>query len=234
MKFSVVIPVYNEEGSLSEQFLSLKGAMDRLGDSYELIFVNDGSGDGSPEILKGFCAQCSNVSVINMPAHRGKSYALQAGFDSAKGELIITMDADLQYDPSDILRLLNRIEEGFDVASGCRYDRKDAAVKVLAAKVAGSIRKLLTKEKIHDLGCPFRMFKAEILRDIYLSGGMHRFFTFIAEKKGYRVAEVKVAHYRRKYGKSKYGLFKRGYEGAVDLMRIYFLDINKLMKRPQR
>lgn len=231
LKFSIVIPIYNEEETVVPLYLSLKRVMDRMEQSYEIIFVNDGSTDNSLGVLNSIDSKPANLIIVNLNKHSGQSAALQAGFDIAEGELIITMDGDLQNDPEDIPKLLEKMKEGFDVVCGWRYNRIDPFSKVFPSKIASTFLRIITRENIHDFGCTLRIFKKEILKNVYLSGGMHRFFVLIMFKLGYKIGEVKVKHYPRRFGCSKYNISNRLLQCLIDSMRILLFDIKKLMKR---
>lgn len=231
LRFSVIVPIYNEEDSIRRLYYSLKNVMDRIGQSYEIIFINDGSDDSSCEVLDSIELKSANLVVINLNKRSGQSAAMQAGFDIAQGELIITMDGDLQNDPEDIPGLLDKLEAGYDVVCGWRYDRKDSWRQIVSSKVANIIRKIFTEEPVHDVGCTLRIFKKEVLQNVYLTGGLHRFFTLIVSKLGYKIGELKVRHHHRKFGKTKYNIPDRLQEGIIDLIRISLCDIHKLMRR---
>lgn len=231
IKFSVVIPIYNEEKAIALLYPALKKVMDGMGQSYEVIFINDGSTDRSLEVLKTLDLRPANLVIVNLDKHRGQSATLQAGFDVAQGTLIITMDGDLQNDPIDIPALLNKMKNGYDVVCGWRYDRKDPWTKLLSSRIANDLRRIVTKEKIHDVGCTLRVFKRECLKGIYLSGSMHRFFTLIMFRLGYNIGETKVKHHPRKFGRTKYNISNRLLKGLVDLVRILLFDIYTLIKR---
>lgn len=230
IKFSIVIPIYNEEGSIEPLYFSLKKVMEKLKQSYEIIFVNDSSTDRSLQALNGINTIPANLIIVNLCRHSGESAALQAGFDIARGEIIITMDGDCQNDPEDIPDLLNKMDAGLDVVCGWRYSRKDPWDKVVASKIANSARRIIMKEKIHDVGCTLRVFKRSVLKNVYLSKGMHRFFTLIMAKLGYRIGEIKVRHYPRRSGRSKYHIWNR-LRGIMDLITISKSDIYELTKR---
>lgn len=231
LKFSVVIPIYNEEESVIRLYSSLKDVMDRIGQSYEIIFVNDGSKDKSFEVLNSIDPKPASLVIVNLKKRCGQSTALQTGFDIACGELIITMDGDLQNDPEDIPKLLDKMKRGYDIVSGWRYDRKDPRRKILASKIANITRRIIVKEKIHDVGCTFRIFKRRVLRDVYLSNGLHRFFTLIMARKGYNITETIINHRPRKFGRAKYNICDRLFKGLIDFTRILLLDMHSLVRR---
>jgi glycosyltransferase involved in cell wall biosynthesis len=229
-KFSVVIPVYDEEQSLVPLCRSTRKMMERLSEPYEIIFVNDGSRDKSLEVMRGLGIVSAGVVVVDLVRHSGKSAALQAGFEAARGEWIITMDADLQNDPEDIPGLLVKLGEGYDVVCGWRRNRRDPWRQRAASALAGALRRMFTQEPLHDVGCPFRIFRRSVLREVYLSGGLHRFFTLIVKKLGYRIAEVEVRHHPRLFGKTKFRNGIRLLEGIRDLLLLSFCDVRNLMR----
>ncbi len=231
LKFSVVIPIYNEEGSIRQICFSLKNAMDKLGRPYEIIFVNDGSDDKSLSVLNSVDLRLPDLVVVNLKKHSGKSQAMQAGFDTAQGELIITIDGDMQYEPNDILRLLEKMEEGYDAVCGWRYKRNDPWIKKISSKIAVTARRHITGERLHDPACNLAIFKKDVLKNIYLSKGMHRFIMLIVFKLGYKVGEVKVGHCQRRFGESKYNIHNRLFEGIIDLALLSLFDIRQLIKQ---
>lgn len=234
MKYSVIIPICNEEGSILSLYNSLKGVMSRLNESYEIVFVDDGSTDSGLQRLKNIQAKSNNLVIIVLEKHFGKSEALQAGFDNAEGEIYITLNGDGQDDPKEIPAMLNKMEEGYDVVFGWRHRMRNSFRKKLASKIANIVRRLITRVNIHDVGCALRVFRKKDIEDACLSGGLHRFFSTIMLQLGYRVGEVKVNHYPRKSGVSKYGIFDRLKEGLIDCFRITFIDINILMKHKRQ
>ncbi len=230
IKFSVIVTVYNEERSVIPVYYSLKKVMDIIGESYELIFVNDGSRDKSLEVLKSIKLSPANLIIVDLAKHRGQSTAMQAGFDSAGGEMIITLDGDLQNEPEDIILLYDEMIKGkYDIICGWRYLRKDPLNRLVISKIACILLRAITKENIHDFGCSLRIFKREVLSNIYFSGGMHRFFVLIMHKLGYKIGEIKVTHNHRRFGKSKYNLHNRLFECLVDFTRILLFDTRKAL-----
>ncbi len=218
LKFSIVIPVYNEEYSVILLYFSLKNVMDKINQPYEIIFVDDYSVD---DTLGALGKIGENLIIAGLNSHYGQSIALQAGFDLAQGEFIITMDGDLQDDPENIPKLLDKMtKEGYDIVCGWRYNRKDPLSKIFISKIAWALRRVITKEQIHDFGCTLRVFKKEILKGVYLSSGMHRFFALIMFKLGYKIGEIKIEHYPRRFGKSKYNIHNRVFECIRDFTRI--------------
>jgi len=209
MKYSIVITVYNEEQAVGFLYSSLKDVMDKIGSPYEIVFVDDCSTDRSLEKLKNISLNPANLTIVTFKKRYGQSTAMQAGFNVAKGELIITMDADLQNDPKDIPKLLEKMEEGCDVVCGWRYNRRDPWSKVFVSKVICATRRIITKENIHDFGCSLRVFKKELLIHVYFSKSIHILLPLIMFQSGFKIGEAKVTHYPRRFGISKYNMFNR-------------------------
>lgn len=228
LDFSVVIPLLNEAESLRPLYEKLNQILPSLG-KYELIFVDDGSTDNSFSILTELHAQDQNVKVIQLRRNFGKSDALAAGFNQAKGKIVVTLDADLQDDPSEIPALINKLKDGFDLVSGWKYERKDALPKRMASRIFNKVASVLTGIPIHDFNCGLKAYKVEVVRDIQLYGELHRYIPALAYWKGYKVGEVKVKHHPRKYGKSKFGM-ERYLRGFFDLFTVIFLT--KYTRRP--
>ncbi len=220
MKYSAVIPVHNEEESVLPLYKRLKAVLDSLGESYEILFVDDASTDTSLATLEKLRSAAPQLVILPHKTRRGQSAALQTGFDAARGELIITLDGDLQNDPEDIPKLLEKLKEGYDVVCGWRKNRNDPFVRKISSRVANTVRQLLLGETIHDVGCSLRVFKRKVLEKVILGGEDHRFFTAFAAKYGFRVGEVEVRHTPRRYGHSKYDTWKRAWKGCSDLIRI--------------
>ncbi len=222
-KLSVVIPVYNEKDNIMPLYEELKEVLNSLNLSYEIIFVDDGSTDGSGEILDEIAEKDETVMVIHFRRNFGQTAAISAGFDYADGEVIITMDADLQNDPHDIPRLLEKIEEGYDIVSGWRKDRKDPYwSRVFPSNVANWIISKITGVYLHDYGCTLKAYRREIAKELKLYGELHRFIPALASEIGVRIAEIPVNHRPRYKGKSKYGL-TRIFKVLLDLMVVKFL-----------
>ena len=220
---SVLVPVYNEEGNLSLLYEKLMTALKKAGRPYEVIFVDDGSSDGTMEILLDLREKNPNVKIVSFSRNFGQTAALSAGIDVAKGDILIPMDGDLQTDPEDILTLLQKIEEGYDVVSGWRKDRKDPFLtRRLPSKIANKIISLSGGVYLHDYGCTLKAYKRDILKNIKLYGEMHRFIPIYARWIGARVSEVPVRHFPRGSGSSKYGI-SRIFKVILDLMVVKFL-----------
>jgi glycosyltransferase involved in cell wall biosynthesis len=229
VKISVIIPVFNEEENVSLLHESLAASLSALGAGYEIIFIDDGSTDNSLSELKKLKAEDENVKLIEFTKNFGQTSAWDAGIKLARGEYLITMDADLQNDPSDIPKLLKKIEEGYDVVSGWRVDRKDTFFKRIFSSFANTLRRFLIKEEIHDSGCSLKIYKRECFDGLNLYGEMHRYITAILAIRGFNTGEIKVKHSPRRHGKTKYGT-KRLFKGFLDLFTVYFL--NRYLSRP--
>lgn len=226
---SIILPIYNEEGNIGPLFERLLPVLDGLGQPYEVIAVNDGSSDGTSGKLAAVAEAHPQVRVVEFVRNLGQTAAMQAGFDHSSGEVIIPLDADLQNDPADIPRLLTCLEDGCDVASGWRKDRKDAGSRVLPSKVANALISRLSGVRLHDYGCSLKAYRREVINNVRLYGEMHRFIPIYAAWEGARVAEVPVTHHPRRSGSSKYG-FNRIFKVLLDLCVICFM--NRYMVKP--
>jgi glycosyltransferase involved in cell wall biosynthesis len=204
---SVVIPVYNEEDSVLPLYQSVCRACDLLGEPYEVIFVDDGSRDKTFDVLRGIYAHDDRVKVLSFRKNSGQTAAMAAGFEYAGGDLIVSMDGDLQNDPVDIPRLLSKLREGFDVVCGWRKSRQDKFwTRRLPSVVANWIIGRVTGVGIHDNGCSLKAYRASVIKSVALYGEMHRFIPAMATLSGARIAEIVVNHHPRRFGKSKYGI----------------------------
>jgi len=223
LDLSLVIPVYNEAENLEILYREIKSSCENLGKSYEVIFIDDGSTDDSALVLKKIRKQHPVVKIIKLRKNFGQTAALSAGFDNSRGEVIITLDADLQNDPADFGLLIKKIEEGYDIASGWRVKRKDKFFsRKLPSATANWLISAITRVKLHDYGCTLKAFRKEILKSINLYGEMHRFIPAIASQMGVSIAEVKVNHRPRRFGKSKYNVL-RFVKVMLDLLTVKFL-----------
>lgn len=202
---SIVVPVYNEVESIAYLVDEIQKAARSFSFAYEIILVDDGSDDGTWDIIAKLKAHNEQLRAIKFRRNFGQTSAMVAGFDYSRGEIIVTMDADLQNDPADIPLLLSRIEEGYDIVSGWRKDRKDHFARVLPSRIANGIISLTTGVRLHDYGCSLKAYRSECIKSIHAYGEMHRFFPAIASMTGARVDELPVSHNARKYGVSKYG-----------------------------
>ena len=223
MLLSVVIPLLNEEENIPYLYDELNEVMATIDADYELIFIDDGSTDKSPLLLKELHDKDDHVVVVNFRKNFGQTAAMAAGFDYAKGDVIITMDADLQNDPHDIPLLLEKINEGNDVVTGWRYDRKDAFInRRLPSIIANKIISKTTGVNLHDYGCTLKAFSKDVVKNVKLYGEMHRFIPAIASGMGIDFTEVKVNHRPRRFGTSKYGI-SRTIRVVLDLLTVKFL-----------
>lgn len=214
---SVVVPLYNEEGNVQELHRRIVEACEGIRKPYEVIFIDDGSSDGTIKDAEAL----TPLTLIKFRKNFGQTAAFDAGIKQAKGEIIITMDGDLQNDPKDIPLLLEKMEEGFDVVSGWRKKRKDTFSKRFFSRTANLLRKVLINDTIHDSGCSLKAYKRECFADLDLFGEMHRFMPALLELKGYNVGEVVVSHHPRVHGVTKYN-WKRAIKGFVDMISIWF------------
>lgn len=227
---SVVIPVLDEEESIRPLYSSLHEVLKDLGREYEVIFVDDGSQDNSFEVLEALYEEDPrHIRVIQFRRNFGKTSALAAGFKHADGDVIVTLDADLQDDPSEIPGLLNRLDEDYDLVVAWRYKRQDSLSKRVPSKVANLAVALLTGVKLHDLNCGFKAYRREVAQELKLYGELHRFIPVLAHWRGYRVGEEQVVHRPRRYGRSKYG-FERLGRSFLDFLSVLFLTY--FLKRP--
>ncbi|HBB37170.1 MAG: hypothetical protein UX02_C0002G0377 [Candidatus Moranbacteria bacterium GW2011_GWC1_45_18] len=214
---SVIVPLYDEEGNVRELHQKIVEACRGLGKTLEIIFIDDGSTDKTNEI----CRALSPLKLITFRKNFGQTAAFDAGIKNSSGEIIITMDGDLQNDPADIKLLLDKLSEGYDVVAGWRKNRQDSFMKNLASRAANIARKFLINDGIHDSGCSLKAFKRECFDDLDLYGEMHRFIPALLKVQGFKVAEVPVSHHSRKSGVTKYN-WKRGVKGIVDMISVWF------------
>jgi glycosyltransferase involved in cell wall biosynthesis len=220
---SVFLPVYNEEPNLRPLHAKMDEALAKLGRTAEIIYVDDGSTDGSLEVLRELAQRDSRVRVVALRRNYGQTAAMAAGIDAAKGLVLIPMDADLQNDPADIIRLLNKLDEGYDVVSGWRKNRQDKLItRKLPSMLANRLISWIGGVPLHDYGCSLKAYRRESLEDVRLYGEMHRFIPIYASWAGARVTEIPVEHHPRTMGKSKYGL-SRTLKVVFDLMTIKFM-----------
>jgi glycosyltransferase involved in cell wall biosynthesis len=221
--FSVVVPVYNEEDNVRPLLLSLRDVMEGMGQPYELIVVDDGSTDATRSRLRELTLELPALRVVQLRTNFGQTAALAAGFDVARGPLVITLDGDLQNDPVDIPRLVDKVKEGYDVVSGWRHDRQDPFwSRRLPSQVANTLISWITGVHLHDYGCALKVYRREILQDVALYGEMHRFLPALCRWVGATVGELPVGHSPRRRGVSKYGL-GRMVRVLLDLLTVKFL-----------
>ncbi len=224
MTISVTIPVYNEEDNLSPLHQRLVPVLESLGTPWEVVFVNDGSTDGTAGVLDALAAQDERLKVIHFRRNAGQTAAMMAGFEYARGDIIVPMDADLQNDPRDIPLLLDKLNEGFDVCSGWRKDRHDHALRrVLPSRIANWLISKVSAVRLHDYGCSLKAYRRDVIKGVRLYGEMHRFIPIYAYWLGAKVAEVPVRHHPRVAGRSAYGL-ERIFKVLLDLVVVKFLD----------
>jgi len=223
-EISVFLPVYNEQDNIAQLNLSLTEALERLGRSYEVIYIDDGSTDNGLATLREIATRDIRVRVLSLRRNYGQTAAMSAGIDHARGQILIPMDADMQNDPADIGRLLEKLDEGYDVVSGWRKDRKDRwLTRRLPSKIANRLVARLSGVDLHDFGCSLKAYRRDALTGVKLYGEMHRFIPIYAGWAGARVTEIPVSHHARASGKSKYGL-SRTIKVLFDLITIKFLS----------
>jgi|SRR3989344_263627 len=219
---SIVIPVLNEEKNIYQLYLQLKTVLKTFPLTSEIIFVDDGSKDNTANIAARISLTDKTARLIELRAHFGKSDALSAGFREAQGKVIITIDGDLQDDPQEIPRFVDKINQGFDLVSGWKYERKDSLSKTLPSKLFNSLVRIITGIRIHDTNCGYKAYTRELAKNIKVYGELHRYIPVLAHWKGYKIGEIKVDHHPRKHGKSKYG-FSRMLKGFIDLITVAYL-----------
>lgn len=223
MDFSLVVPIYNEHDNICELYRKVTSSLDSAGLRYEIIMVDDGSTDGSYGELQNLAATDDRLKVIRFRRNFGQTAAMSAGFDAASGSIIIPMDGDLQNDPADIPRLIEKIHEGYDVVSGWRRDRKDTFItRKIPSMLANALISRLTGVHLHDYGCTLKAYRREVLDGINLYGEMHRFVPALASQFGAKVTELPVNHFPRLHGVSKYGI-SRTLRVILDLLTVKFL-----------
>jgi glycosyltransferase involved in cell wall biosynthesis len=224
-RLSFIIPFMDEAETLRE----LTDRIDQAargclgpGESYELVFIDDGSRDDSVRIVEQLVAERPEVRLIELQGNFGKSAALAAGFTEARGEVVFTLDADLQDDPKEIPRFLTKLDEGFDLVSGYKEKRNDPFTKVVPSRIFNAMVRTLTGVRLHDVNCGFKAYRAVVLRNLRLYGEMHRFVPVLAHWKRFKIGEIVVEHHARKFGKSKFG-GGRFFRGLMDLLTVFFL-----------
>jgi glycosyltransferase involved in cell wall biosynthesis len=220
---SIVIPFFNEEGNVEEMHHRVKAVMEQTGRTYELIYVDDGSRDRTYELLKEIYDQDPLVRVIKLRRNFGQTAGLQAGFDHARGDVIVSMDGDLQHAPEEIPQFLTKIDEGFDIVSGWRVDRKDnALMRKFPSRVANRLMGKLVNVKIHDFGTTFKAYRREVVQSIRLFGELHRFIPALISREGFKITEIPISNINRLKGKSNYGL-SRVKRVFFDLLTVKFM-----------
>lgn len=219
---SIVIPLFNEEESLDELYEKISQALGSLGLKYEIIFVDDGSTDSSPVKLREIHKRDNSVIVITLRKNVGKAWALSAGFNAASGDIVFTMDADLQDEPSEIPLFLKKLEEGYDLVSGWKKIRNDPFTKVIPSRIFNWVISVVTGIKLHDFNCGFKAYRREVIDNISIYGELHRYIPVLAERLGFKSGEIIVKHKSRKYGSSKYGI-ERFTRGFLDMLTVVLL-----------
>ena len=227
---SIVVPVYNESDSIRLLINEIINVMKSHQLLFELIIVNDGSVDRTSNVLENLSLEIKQLTVINLRKNYGQTAALAAGFDHSNGDIIVTLDGDLQNDPNDIPKLITNINEGYDLICGWRFQRKDKLLnRRIPSQIANRLIGNVTGIHLHDYGCSLKAFKHEIIKDIKLYGELHRFLPVLANIEGAKIKEIKVNHRSRKYGQSKYGI-DRTFRVLMDLLTVWFM--NKFLTRP--
>jgi glycosyltransferase involved in cell wall biosynthesis len=225
---SVVIPLYNEEHSLRELHEQLRSALNRSG-PYELIFVDDGSTDNSFRVLQELRQRDHRIKIIRFRRNYGKSAALSVGFHNAGGEVVVTMDADLQDDPNEIPNLVNEVRKGYDLVSGWKKKRFDPITKTIPSRFFNFVTAVISGIPLHDFNCGLKAYRKDVVKDVKVYGELHRYIPVLAHRKGYRIGEVIVRHHPRKYGKTKFGA-GRFWKGFLDLLTVLFTT--RYFRRP--
>ncbi len=226
---SVVIPVRNEEASVGPLVAELAETLDAAGDDWEVVFVDDGSTDGTFAALAQLHDVRSNVRVVRLRRNFGKASALQAGFGHAHGDVIVTMDGDGQDDPAEIPRLLAKLEEGFDLVSGWKTRRRDPLSRRIPSKLFNSVTGRISGVRLHDMNCGLKAYRADVVRGLRIYGELHRYIPVLAHYRGYRIAELPVNHRPREHGASRYGM-ERYLRGFLDLLTVTFMG--RYSRRP--
>ena len=227
---SIVVPIYNEEESLPFLVNQLLEVLQPMEETFELVLVNDGSSDKSAEVIKNLSFEIPELVGVLLRKNYGQTAAMAAGFDISSGEIVVTLDGDLQNDPKDIPLLVNKIRDGFDLVSGWRYRRQDAAIsRKLPSRIANRLIGKVTGVRLNDYGCSLKAYRKEVLTDMRLYGELHRFLPVLANIEGARITEVKVNHRARQFGSSKYGI-DRTFRVLMDLLTVWFM--NRFLTRP--
>ncbi|KPK88842.1 glycosyl transferase family 2 [bacterium SM23_31] len=226
---SAVVPLYNERESLPELTNTVRESLLSTGRSFEMIFIDDGSTDGSFEALLDLKKSVPEMRIIQLQKNHGKSAALSTGFAYARGEFVVTIDADLQDDPKEIPALLKKLDEGYDLVSGWKKNRQDPFSKKITSKFFNLVTSFTTRTYLHDHNCGLKAYRRSVIEHLFIYGQLHRFMPSLAHSNGFRVTEVVVTHHQRKYGKTKYG-FWRFFAGFFDLLTVLYLT--KFTTRP--
>lgn len=227
---SIIIPVFNEDKNIEPLYNEIVSVLETIGGDFEIIFVNDGSSDATQEVISRlFEKDKEHIKEIQFLTQFGKAAALHAGFQMAKGEVIFTMDGDIQDDPAEIPRFLTKLAEGYDLVSGWKQYRKDSFLKNKTSKIFNAVTNYISKVKLHDFNCGFKAYRAEVAKGLNLYGELHRYIPVLVAARGYKVTEISIHHRKRRNGKSKYGLL-RFIHGGLDIVTVMF--ITKFHARP--
>lgn len=229
INLSFVIPIKNEQESVEILYQEILDVLAPLNRSFEIIFIDDGSTDESFETLKRIQSKDKRVRLLRLRGNFGKSIALQLGFDNAAGDLIFTLDGDLQDNPKEIPNFLKEIEKGYDMVSGWKRKRHDPKTKILSSRIINFLTRKLTGVQIHDTNCGFKIYKREVVENLNLYGELYRFIPVFASKQNFKIGEIAVEHRARQFGKSKFG-WERGLKGLMDLITVVFLTV--YIRRP--
>lgn len=219
---SIVVPIFNELNNLDPLTNRISEVLKDREFNYQIIYVDDGSTDGSNEKINNLSKKIDNLFSIHFVENNGQSAAFFAGFEKAEGKYIVTLDADLQVDPEDMFKLIPHLDE-YDIVIGMRSDRNDGLKKKVSSLIGNGVRNFITGEEVADTGCPLKVFKKEVSRCFYPFEGMHRFYPTLARINGYKVKEIPVSHYPRKYGNSKYGIKNRIWKGLFDTFAVSWM-----------
>lgn len=228
-KISIVIPLFNEEESVTPLSHDIRKAMSRLNIDYEVIFVDDGSIDTSLEKLKEITRTDNRFHYLSFRKNYGKSAALHVGFKAATGDVVVTMDADLQDDPIEIQNLIKKLDEGFDLCSGWKKKRQDPLIKKISSKFFNFVTRVISGIKIHDFNCGLKAYRKDVVESVKVYGELHRYIPVLAKWQGFTITEVPVMHHQRRYGKTKFGI-SRFFKGFIDLVTVVF--VTRYIKRP--
>jgi glycosyltransferase involved in cell wall biosynthesis len=230
MEISIIIPVYNEEGSIKELHNKLTRVISKITSEYEIIFVDDGSTDSTRNSIVKLQNPDDHVHLISFPSNKGKSAALTAGFKAAKGELVFTMDGDLQDEPEEIPRFIEKLNTGYDVVTGWKFIRYDPPSKTLPSKLFNWLTATITGAKVHDSNCGYKIYRKKVVKQLRLQKGFHRYIPAIVHWMGFQMGEIKVNHHPRVHGRSKYGP-KRLITGTMDLVKLKFVYLNNVRNK---
>ena len=220
---SVIIPLFNEQDSLPELYRSIKQVVEELNITHEILFVDDGSTDRSLQVIRDLQQTDPTIQVKSFLRNHGKSAALQVGFTHCRGDIVVTMDADLQDDPKEIPALIGKLNEGFDLVSGWKKKRHDPISKTIPSRIFNLIVSWFSGARLHDVNCGLKAYRKDVVKSLHVYGEMHRFLPVLAKWAGFRITEIPVRHHPRKYGKTKYGM-SRFLSGILDLTTVTFLS----------